>query len=233
MTYGQELQNLGERCICLSHPVKMADSFSLWVFFHGHCCTEKFSTFFRIPKRFCGFYCGITEEPQRMIPPPVSKNPTSIHKTIQNIIQNFELKAHMTWCPAPLIMLSLIVSLLPWKAQGTLGFTIFEVDRGQKSARLPEQRVKRIKVGRSVYWRGVQGHRVEQHFQRSQSAEFPQQDENHSLQDLSNPATEEDNSMTQRDVADNKASQPVWEKTCGLKARVKWPQVNDKKGDGR
>lgn len=73
----------------------------------------------------------------------------------------------------------------------------------------------------------------EQHFQRSQPAEVPRQDENHSSQDRSNPATEEDNSMIQRDVADTKASQPIRENTCGLKARVKWPQANDKKGDGR
>lgn len=39
--------------------------------------------------------------------------------------------------------------------------------------------------------------------------------------------------MTQRDVAGTEASRPIREKTCGLKARVKWPQANDKRGDGR
>lgn len=131
----------------------------LFEYFSTDIVAQKmFSTSFWILKGFCGFPCGTTEEPQRIhinslirLLPPVSKNPASIHITIQNIIQNFELKAHMAWCLAhkqPLIMISLIVSLLPWKTQGTLSFTIFKVDGGQKAAR--EQRVKLIKVGRSV-----------------------------------------------------------------------------------
>lgn len=170
MTYGQESTH--HLFIYLSHTVELADCLSVWVFFHRHCCTEKFSTSFWILKGSCGFPCGITEEPQRIhinslirLLPTVSKNPTSIHKTIQNIIQNFEMKVHVAWCLAheqPLIIISwtdimncILITLED--TRGTLSFTIFEVDGGQKAARLPELRVKLIKVGRSVEWRGAQG----------------------------------------------------------------------------
>lgn len=80
---------------------------------------------------------------------------------------------------------------------------------------------------------GVQVFRIDQYFLRSQSSqsvEIQRQVENHSSQNITNPVTEEEGESAGGEVVDGtEASLPVREKSCGQRARVKWPRANERK----
>ncbi|XP_049449241.1 uncharacterized protein LOC125899203 [Epinephelus fuscoguttatus] len=76
-----------------------------------------------------------------------------------------------------------------------------------------------------------QSSRIDQYFLRSQSSqsdEVQRQVENHSSQDISNAATEEEG-VVREDAGDTEASMLARERTMEQKVRVRWPRANDSK----